>query len=117
MRARRIATIRERSALYRQVQEFFHTHLIGLYRWDEVSSAPADLIERIPGKPLEAGKSHDKVDMQFGPFDLLVLGPFEDENWACGMIRIRRGVESLQGPLDATTWIEVAEFIKQHNEE
>lgn len=109
--------IRTRNALSRQVQDFFHSHLLGLYRWDDVDHAPAQKVDRIPGKSLEAGKTHDKIEMRFGPFDLTVFGPFEDDRHPCGLIKVQTGAESLEGPLDPATWVKVSDFIKTHNHE
>lgn len=109
--------IRARNALSRQVQEFFHNHLLGIYRWDEVNHSPAQKVERTPGQALEAGKTHDKIEMRFGPFDLTVLGPFEDPGHPCGLILIENGQLALEGPLDPATWDRVSGFIKTHNEE
>lgn len=115
--------IRTRNALSRQVQEFFHSHLVGLYRWDNVEHArpapvdrPDDHRERAEQEWFR-GKTHDKLEMRFGPFDLTVLGPFEDEAHPCGLIVIQAGRESLKGPLDPSTWDKVSGFIKEHHTE
>lgn len=105
--------IHARTALYRQAQAFFHEHLIGIYSWDDVESTKAKAVERAPGEQREAGKTHDTVDMRFGPFDLEMAGPFEAP--PCGLIRIKVGQHSCEGPLDATTWRNVGNFVKQHN--
>lgn len=109
--------IRARNALSRQVQEFFHSHLLDHYRWDDVEYLPPQKVEKLPGKSLEAGKTHDKIEMRFGPFDLTVLGPFEDDAHPCGFIRIEAPSANLEGPLDSATWDRVSIFIKEHNHE
>lgn len=109
--------IRTRSPLYRQVQNFFHSHLLGIYRWDDVEHAPAQKVEKKPGTPWEGGKIHDKIEMRFGPFDLTVLGPFEDPAHPCGRIEIQTGRDAIDGPLDPGTWDRVAGFIKDHKTE
>lgn len=115
--------IRARNALSRQVQNFFHSHLLGLYRWDDVEHAKPQGIDR-PEKAKDRaeqswfrGQTHDRVEMWFGPFNLTVLGPFEDEQYPCGRIVIRSATESMEGPLDPGTWDRVAAFVKEHNHE
>lgn len=115
--------IRTRNALSRQVQDFFHSHLLGIYRWDDVEhSRPQDVDRPEDHKERAArgwfrGQTHDRVEMRFGPFSLSVTGPFEDEKYPCGQIVIRSGPLSLEGPLDPTTWDRVSGFIKEHNTE
>lgn len=55
--------------------------------------------------------------MSFGPFNLMVLGPFEDDKHPNGLISVKAGQHSLEGPLDSTTWVRAAVFIKEHNRE
>lgn len=117
-----IPRIRQRSALHRQVQAFFLEHLLGVYSWEQVTTKKAEAVVRDVKEngtplPFEAGKTHDKVEMYFGPFDLLVLGPFEDDKHPMGLIRISSRGGSCEGPLDATTWQKVGDFIKQNKEE
>lgn len=109
--------IHARTALFRQAQDFFHSHLVGLYRWDDVDHSRPQKVEKIPGKALEAGKTHDKIEMRFGPFSLTVSGPFEDPKYPCGLILVQTGAQSLEGPLDSATWDRAAGFIKEHNSE
>lgn len=107
--------IRARNALSRQAQEFFHSHLLGLYRWDDVDHSPAQDVVKERGKPWEAGKTHDTVEMRFGPFALTVAGPFEAP--PCGSILIETGRDKFEGPLDPATWDKVAQFVKDHDSE
>lgn len=115
--------IRARNALSRQVQEFFHSHLLGLYRWDDVQHAKAQQVTRPEGAKERAdrswfrGQTHDRLQMFFGPFDLTVIGPFEDPQNPCGLIIVQTGREKLEGPLDPATWDRVSGFIKEHNQE
>lgn len=114
--------IQERTALYRQVQAFFHDHLVGLYDWDSVEFDPAEKVERTPGKRLEAGKTHDRIGVRFGPFSVSAHGPFDDfgpgVNHPCGLIVARSmGGKTVEGPLDATTWDRIASFIRENREE
>lgn len=107
--------IRERSALSRQAQAFFHRNMLGLFTWDDVFTQKPREVQREPGKPREAGKFHDELRMHFGPFDLTMLGPFESEKHPCGLIEIKCGKHTVDGPLDDATWDRVAAFIKEHN--
>lgn len=115
--------IRTRNALSRQVQEFFHSHLVGLYRWDDVEHGRASPIDRPESHRERAeqqwfrGQTHDRIEMWFGPFNLTVLGPFEDAAHPCGLIVIQTAQDSLKGPLDPSTWDKVSGFIKEHNAE
>lgn len=117
-----IHRIRQRSALHRQVQMFFHEHLVGVYSWEDVQTRRAEPVKRETkpnGTPLpfEAGKFRDKVEIYFGPFDLVALGPYEDDRHPCGLIRCSTPRGSCEGPLDATTWQKIGDFIKQNKQE
>ena len=109
--------IRERSALVRQAQQMFHEHLVGIYGWDQAKIARPIEVDRRPGQQREAGKFHDQITIRLGPFDIEAKGPFEDPQYPCGMVRVRFGKLSLDGPLDAKTWCDVAKFIKEHKNE
>ncbi len=115
--------IRPLLALTRQVQEFFHAHLIGHYRWDDVEFRPRERIVRPSpetwarnkrGKRIRPdtidGKHHNAIELSFGLWDLLVEGP--DEHPPLGWIRLG-GLDAHEGPLDPSTWNEIAERIKQ----
>jgi hypothetical protein len=107
--------INERRALTRQIQAMFHEHLLGVYRWDQAVILSPRLVEKKPGRDREAGKYHDQIIMQIGPFDIEVSGP--DEHPPCGQVMVKFGILFQDGPLDATTWAKVAEFIKKHKPE
>jgi len=109
--------IRERSALARQAQQMFHDHLVGIYAWDQARIAKPREVARQPGQQREAGKFHDQISIRLGQFDIEIMGPFEDPQWPCGMVRVKLGKLSLDGPLDAKTWLQVANFIKEHRNE
>jgi hypothetical protein len=126
VRFRRTQLIRERSALTRQVINFFQMHLLGVYRWDEATVLPA---LPIPRPVYEIGltrderearrddrKVHDMVAVKFGPFELIAKGPYEDAQHPCGLIRVTRGDLFVEGPLDEATWKKVGDFIKQKEE-
>lgn len=111
--------IRERDALFRQVRLFFfHPAVIELYRIENVRVAAPKPAERAVGKPREAGKFQDRIECSFGPFALEVFGPFELAEYPRGLARLAFGDEaSIEGPLDATTWDQLANFVKQHHRE
>jgi hypothetical protein len=119
--------IRALSALTRQVEEFFHQHLIGLYRWDEVEFMPVEKTERIPpdqwertsrGKRIRPeppeGRYHAERSLRFGMWDLTISGP--SERPPLGWL-VLKGHETVEGPIDASTWGRFAEYIKKHHEE
>lgn len=109
----RIHTIRQIMALTRAVQEgLFHAHLVGIYRWDEVSHLPPKPVKHERGKPYAAGKMHDRIEMLFGPYRLLVLGPYEDDRYPCGLAKLTLGSETVEGMIDVSTWTKIADFIK-----
>lgn len=119
--------IRPLAALTRQVQDFFHTHLVGIYRWDEVAfgarekniNPPPETWERnsrgrrIRPEPKE-GKYHAAIRLQFGVWDLTIEGP--NEHPPLGWLSLQ-GFEKLEGPLDAATWKRFGEHIKAIHEE
>lgn len=116
--------IRARAALTRQAQDFFHAHLVGLYRWDDVTFKPAEKVEkpepvitargrrRRPERP--EGKFLDLVEMEFGIWRLTIAGP--NEHPPIGWILLEAG-EEIEGPLDPATWQRLGAHIKQKHEE
>jgi hypothetical protein len=113
-----IRTVSERDALLRQVRHFFfHPAVMGLYRFEKATFDKPEPVERRPGQQREAGKFHDKLVARFGPFALEVIGPFESDSHPLGRAKLDcRGV-SIDGPLDATTWDKLANFLKEHHRE
>lgn len=116
--------IRPLAALTRQAQDFFHTHLVGVYSWDEVSFAPAEKQDkptpfrdhrgrmRRPEPP--EGKFHAIVEMEFGIWRLKIEGP--NEHPPLGWLTLDAG-EIIEGPLDSATWKKFAAHIKEKREE
>lgn len=116
--------IRARAALTRQAQDFFHTHLVGLYRWDDVSFSPPEKQDKPvpfinargrrqrPERP--EGKFHAIVEMEFGIWRLTIKGP--NEHPPLGWLTLEAG-EIIEGPLDAATWKRFAEHIKEKHQE
>jgi hypothetical protein len=109
--------VRQRNALYRQAEDFFHRYLLGLYSWDQCKAAVARKVDRLPGKSPEQGKFHDEVRLSFGPFELEMLGPFESDRFPCGRICITCGQVAIDGPIDEQTWKMAADFIKLMKEQ
>lgn len=116
--------IRPLAALTRQAQEFFHTHLVGIYAWDEVSFAPPEKQDK-PASFINArgrrqrterpeGKFHAIVQMEFGIWRLTIEGPVEHP--PLGWLKLEAH-EILEGPLDAATWRRFAEHIKEKHQE
>lgn len=116
--------IRPLAALTRQAQDFFHSHLVGIYAWDDVSFAPAEKNDKPepfinqrgrrirPERP--EGKFHAIVQMEFGIWRLTIEGP--NEHPPLGWLTLEAG-EMLEGPLDAATWKQFAVRIKEHHRE
>lgn len=108
--------MRARAALFRHVQVFFETQLLGLFRYGDVIFRPADKAEKIKGKRLYAyGKEREIVVAQFGVYSLAILSPVEAP--PLGRVEFGRsegdGVESLvTGPIDPETFKRVASVIK-----
>lgn len=110
-----------RSALIRQLQAFFETHLRGAWRWytagalDELAPAGSirlrapDRHDKIPGR-----RQMDKniVAVDFGDYAIQVSAP--DEAPPLGKIVCFHQLRgSIEGPLDAATWDKMAAFIKE----
>ena len=119
--------IRAIAALTRQAQDFFHSHLLGLYRWDDVEFMPLEKNVRIPPEMWERtsrgrrirperqeGRHHVERKLRFGIWDLTISGP--SEHPPLGWL-ILSGHETIEGPLDAATWKRFADHIKEHHEE
>lgn len=119
--------IRAIAALTRQIQECFHTHLVGVCRWEDVSFAPRKKVERTPPSAwprnrrgglirpeFTEGKYHISLHLQFGVWDLEVDGPSEKP--PLGWVRLT-GHGVVEGPLDPATWKRIADHIKSTNKE
>lgn len=118
--------INPRTALTRIAQEFFHQHLIALYRWDEVEYEPPERVENIVltrserramakrgitvPEPLD-GKYREVIRMGFGPYNLMLKSSVEAP--PCGIAVLSTGDNKIEGPLDAKTWQEFADFIHE----
>jgi hypothetical protein len=108
--------ISERLALLRQAQAYFHQLLLGVVRWDDVVVDKAIPIPSVKGQR-EQGKVKDLVIAQFNGFRMEMMGPFESEKWPQGHVKVSRGGQWVEGPLDAATWIWIADFIKQQKQQ
>lgn len=112
--------IRANAALTRQAQDFFHQHLVGIYRWEEATFSPPERNEkpeifltprgrrRRPERP--EGKYHAIVRMEFGIWRLTIEGP--NEHPPLGWIELD-GHGTIEGPLDSATWERMAALIKE----
>jgi hypothetical protein len=107
--------ISARHALLRQAQEYFHTYLLGVIKWDDVVVDKPIPIPPVKGNR-EQGKFKDIVVAHFDGFRMELISPFESEEWPLGRVRIVRGNDLFQGPLDAASWALVANFIKLQKE-
>jgi hypothetical protein len=105
--------ITARHALLRQAQEYFHILLLGVVKWDDVVVDKPIPIPAVRGTR-DQGKVRDIVTAHFGGFKLEMFSPFEDEQWPLGKVKVTRGAHSVHGPLDANTWLNVANFIIDH---
>jgi hypothetical protein len=103
--------ISARHAMLRQAQEYFHTLLLGVVKWDDVEVDKAIPVPSVCGQR-DQGTIRDLVVARFNGFKMELAGPFEDERWPLGRISVVRGPWSIEGPLDAVTWQRVAEFVK-----
>jgi hypothetical protein len=103
--------ISARSALLRQAQSYFHQYLLGVIPWDSVVVDKPIPIPPVKGQR-EQGKFRDVVSCHFRGFRMELFGPFEDERYPLGLVRIERAGDFYAGPLDATSWALVADFIK-----
>jgi hypothetical protein len=103
-------------ALLRQAQEYFHALLLGVVNWDDVRVDKAVPIPPVKGNR-DQGKERDIVSASFNGFRMELLGPFENEHWPLGCVKVSRGGHSFSGPLDALTWVYVANFIREHKPE
>lgn len=108
--------ISERMALLRQAQEYFHQLLLGVIRWDDVLVDKAIAIPAIKGNR-EQGKFKDLVITHFNGFRMEMIGPFESDDWPQGRVKVSCRGETIEGPLDAMTWVRVADFIKQQKQQ
>jgi hypothetical protein len=104
--------ISARLALLRQAQEYFHAHLLGVVKWDDVMVDKPIPIPAIKGHR-DQGKFKDLVIAHFNGFRMELMGPFESDQWPLGKVTVTRGAMSAHGPLDASTWVRIADFIKE----
>lgn len=104
--------ISERLALLRQAQDYFHSLLLGVVNWDDVVVDKPIPIPPVRGQR-EQGKVKDLVVAHFNGFRMELAGPFEDEDWPLGKVKVSRGGRSIEGRLDPVVWMKVAAFIKE----
>lgn len=110
--------IRSRSALTRQVQDFFHSHLLGVFSWEEITFDPPERVE-FPTNPKERreaqaaheDKMHERVVLRFGRYDLIVESP--SERPPLGLAKLKLGAKVVEGPLDPSTWSIFGNFIRK----
>ena len=106
--------ISTRHALLRQAQEYFHIHLLGVIKWDDVIVDKPIPIAAVKGQR-DQGKFKDIVVAHFDGFRMEITGPFEDDRWPLGRVMISCGNSFMEGPLDAMSWALAADFIKLEN--
>ncbi len=114
--------IHPRMSLTRIAQEFFHTHMVGIFKWDQIEHAPPDKITKndialakANGLDRPDGKFREMIRMQFGQYDLMIESA--NEHPPLGRILLTgRGRDPVEGPIDPTTWTKIANHIKQDME-
>jgi hypothetical protein len=116
--------IRPLAALTRQVQEFFHKELIGIFVWDDILFSPPEKNETPQTsvnrrgrrhRPERAeGKYHAMLQIEFGIWRLKVEGPTEHP--PLGWLTLD-AADVLEGPLDAATWKQFGSHIRKKHEE
>lgn len=84
--------------------------LAGIVNWDDVKVDKAIPVPSVKGQR-DQGKVKDLVTAHFGGFRLEMFSPFESDQHPMGCVKVSRGSEEVQGPLDASTWINIANFI------
>jgi hypothetical protein len=93
------------------VQDFFHRHLLGVFKWDDIEFEPKEKIEVMRGEEQPDDKYHERLRMRFGRYDMIVESP------GCspplGLATLRAPGAALSGPLDDRTWQQFSEFIHQ----
>lgn len=115
--------IRTRAMLLRQVQEFFHGHLVGLYSFDKVKIAPPELREpisdmvapkdrrRMRAEREGLGKFKEQERLTFGLWEILIYSAAERP--PVGELQLRMdGMELVKGALDPVTWQKIGERIR-----
>jgi hypothetical protein len=107
--------ISARHALLRQAQQYFHMHLLGVVKWDDVIVDKPIPIPPVRGNR-EQGKFKDIVVTHFNGFRMELIGPFESDE-PLGLIKLSRGDNWFEGTLDAVTWSRAADFIKRHKQQ
>jgi hypothetical protein len=110
----KVARIDERRALTRQLQQLFHDHLVGVASWEELSIDPPIENARVPGEPREAGRYKDLISGHIGGLVITLIGPAEDSRYPCGLASVKGPGFTVRGPLDARTFEQIADEIKEH---
>ena len=103
--------ISARHAMLRQAQEYFHSLLLGVVKWDDVEVDRPIPIPSVRGQR-DQGAVRDLVVARFDGFKMELASPFDDVGWPMGRVSVSRGPWSIEGPLDAVTWQRVADFIR-----
>lgn len=105
--------IRPSRMLLRHAQEFFLTHMIGVYDWGEVQVDPPDLCPPAERRERGIGKYQEKERLTFGPWEILIYSSHERP--PLGEISLREGNFGgviLSGPLDPATWAKIGQHIR-----
>lgn len=118
--------IRANLALFRQAQEMFRAHLVGVFSWEQVEFSPrtkrlvkpmADMSRRErrnARRDRPEGKYEQEVRLQFGIWEILIQSPADHP--PLGNV-VLTGAAEVSGPLDPATWDRIGQTIKQKTEE
>ena len=111
---RRVQRINERRALVRQLEQLFHDYLVGVASWEELLIDPPIEVARMPGEPLQAGKYKDQISGHIRGLVIEFIGPAEDARYPCGLASLKGPGFAIRGPLDAHTFGQIADEIKEY---
>ncbi len=114
----RVATHDPRRSLMRLAQQFFVDELVGVYSLDGAKVVDPIEVPREKGRGRDEGRYRALVALTFGPFELEIVAPGEQDVFGqvspLGKVEvICGGVERMSGPLDAATWKRIGAFIRE----
>jgi hypothetical protein len=104
----RVHRINARRQLFRQLQQFFEQHLIGLWTISDVVFDPPELLAKEPGR---RQLHRESISGHFGAFTITLSSPEEKPPLGEIVCQSLHGLR-IEGPLDARTWERIAAEIR-----
>lgn len=99
--------------LYRQLQHFFETELLGVVKWQDCQHDAPTKEEKIRGQEsISFGKFNEVVTVRFGDCSITLESPSQAP--PLGRVTFHGGFDAtIEGPIDSVTWKKIGRSIKE----